>query len=327
MKIYIHYDITNKPWGGGNSFLKAFRHYCIKNNIELAKNINDDYDILFFNAASKSKRKAISIDELIKIKTIGVNNKIINKIFPKKKKLLVYRSDGFRDEYADIDDNSGDLIQLLSLQIANHVIFQNKSSLKTASRNRIGYCKNNYDIVYNGVNQELFTLKQSFWDGKSNVKVFSANWSNNKNKGYEAIAMFSELKGVDSFFCGNWPSDIDKKNVNVFPPLSQEELSKEYKKYDIFLHPSKYDQSPNVCLEAISCGLPIIYHETSGIKEVAGVCGIEIDELDLENTLESIKKEYKDLILIIKNKRKYYSIERSASEYINIFKNLINKPR
>lgn len=325
MKIYIHYDITDKPWGGGNSFLKAFRHYCKKNNIKLAKNINDDYDILFFNAASKSKNKSLSIDELILMKTIGLNNRIYNKFIKRKPKMLIYRSDGFRDEYANLVNNKGDLIQRLSLQLADHIIFQNKTSYNVAKREHIGYCKNNFTIIHNGINQELFTMKKTFWNGTDMLKVFSANWSSNLNKGYETIARFSELDGVESTFCGNWPASVDRKNVNIMSPKPQKELAEEYKKYDIFLHPAKYDPSPNVCLEAISCGLPIIYHETSGIKEVAGDCGIVVDELNLNSTLKMIIKEYSSLISIIKNKREHYSMDRSAKEYIEVFGKVLSE--
>jgi glycosyltransferase involved in cell wall biosynthesis len=325
MKLYIHYDITKKPWGGGNSFLKAFKKYCEESDIQLSKKINDNYDILFFNAASKSQTKEISIDELVKLKTLGVNNRFSNAFFPRKPKILVYRSDGFRHEYANMSNNSGDLIQQLSLSIADHVIFQNKSSLVTASRGNVGYCKNNYDIVYNGVDQELFKLKENFWNKKGVLKVFSANWSNNLNKGYETIARFSNLEGVELTFCGNWPTSVNKEKVKVTPALPQEELSKEYLKHDVFLHPSKYDQSPNVCLEAISCGLPIIFHNTSGIKEVAGECGIEVNEKNLNETYQNIINQYDSLVKIIVKNREYYSISRAAEEYINIFKKILDR--
>lgn len=327
MKIYIHYNITDKPWGGGNSFLKAFRYYCIKNNIELAKSINDDYDILFFNAAHKSQGKFISIDELLNIKQYGATNKIVKKFKNTKKKLLLYRSDGFRDEYTSLANDRTDEIQKLSLQLSSHIIFQNNSSLTTASRNHIGYCKKNYSIIYNGVNQELFKLKDTFWNKKDKLKIFSANWSSNHNKGYKIIAEFSELENIELTFCGNWPNSIDKRNVKIIPAISQNKLAEEYCKHDIFLHPSKHDQSPNVCLEAISCGLPIIYHETSGIKEVAGDCGIVVDESDLNNTLKIIIKEYDNLITILKNKRDYYSINRTAKEYIDIFRKVLNESK
>ena len=31
IKVYIYYNITEKPWGGGNSFLKSFKKYIIAN--------------------------------------------------------------------------------------------------------------------------------------------------------------------------------------------------------------------------------------------------------------------------------------------------------
>lgn len=325
MRIYIHYDITDKPWGGGNSFLKAFKYFCINNNIELAKSINDEYDILFCNAASKSVKKAISIDELINIKYYGYTNKYIAKLKRKKTdKLIVYRSDGFRDNYASISNNIGDMIQKQMLHLADYVIFQNHFCLNTSQREHIGYKNSNYSIIFNGINQDMFQAKKIFWDKKKRLKIFSASWSNNINKGHKIIAKVSEDKSIDVTFCGRWPESIDKKNVNILEPKKQSELALEYVKHDVFLHPAKYDPSPNVCLEAISSGLPIIYHETSGIKEIASECGISVNEENPQETIELMKNKYVELINNIKDKYDFYSINRCALEYINLFNKLID---
>lgn len=321
MKIYIHYKTTEKPWGGGNTFLRAFKKYCLQNGVEIAKSINEDYDILFFSGFTKAPGKYFSINELINIKRFGYTNKLYKRFFNVKKKLLIFRADGFRDEYANFNDNIGDLIQKLSLHIADHVIFQNKKCLETANRNHIGYFKNNYSIIHNGTDQEIFYLKkENFWESKQPLKIFSANWSSNLNKGYKIIADFSELDGVESYFCGNWPKEVNKKKVMIKPAMKQNELADEYRKYDVFLHPSVKDMSPNVCLEAISCGLPVIYNSTSGIGEIIKSCGIEINDNDLEKTLKLIKTKYFELLQNIKKEYAYFSMERCAKEYIQVFK-------
>lgn len=326
MKLYIHFKITESPWGGGNSFLKAFRNYCLENNIQLAKSLNEDYDILFFNAASKAPGVLINTDELIYLKHYGISNKWRLKIYgPKKKKILVYRSDGFRDEYTDSKDNIGDTIQRMSLQIADHVVFQNNSCLKSAKREHIGYVKKNYSIIYNGVNQNIFRMRKAFWDGRSPLKVISANWSKNLNKGYKLIAAFSKLPGVSVTFCGNWPSLINPCRVSVLPAVRQEKLAEIYREHDVLLHPSYYDQSPNVCIEAISCGLPIIYHATSGIREIAGEFGMPLDEDNLLKTAEQIKNQYQEVIDKITVNRSFFSMERCALQYIELFNNILSK--
>lgn len=328
MRIYIHNKIIQKPWGGGNSFLKAFKEYCIKKNITIAKNINSEYDILLFNAASKAPGIDLSIDELINLRTFGIKSWLLRRsIGKRRRKILVYRSDGFRDEYAGTVNNRGDLIQTLSLQLADHVIFQNALCLKSARRPIISYNKDNYSIIHNGVNQEVFTLKETFWDGHAPLKIFACSWSKNVRKGHSVISEFSKMNGVEVTFRGNWPKEVPCGKVHVLPPLPQYELAIEYKKHDVFLHPSQFDQSPNVCLEAISSGLPVIYHHTSGICELIQGLGMPVNEANLPETLMEVKKSYSKWIAEIHKRRDYFSMVRCVDQYIEVFNRVIEQAR
>jgi len=322
MQIFIHYRITNRPWGGGNSFLKGFEAYCLKNGIKLARSINSNYDVLFFNAAHAAPGRLLDLSALLDQKFCGRSGGLKKFYRRRQPKRLVYRADGFRVLYANMGRNKSDCVQAGCLQIADHVIFQNEFTLRIARSRDVGFLKNNYSIIHNGVNQQLFRFKQSgFWDGKRKLRVFCCNWSKNLNKGYRELAQFSQLPGVEVYFCGNWPThQIDAQNVTLIPPKPQKELALEYPKYDVFLHVSKYDSCPNVCLEALSCGLPIIYHATSGIEEVAGDCGIKYSDHNPEETLEKIRCKYDRLIENIFTRRSYFSMERCGREYLDVFK-------
>lgn len=322
MKIYIHYRDTDRPWGGVNSFVKAFKLFCKNKDIKLACSINEDYEIALITGPYKNREDLVDLKELINLKNFGATSRLMRFFLKRKPKVVIYRCDGFRDEYAGLMNNEGDVAQRELLDAASHIIFQNEFCLRSAQRAHIGYRKDNFSIIYNGVNQDIFALKKGCWDGFLPLKVISASWSKNPNKGFALIAGFSELPGVKVTFCGRWPYNIDYKKAAILAPKSQSELAREFTRHDVFLHPAKYDPSPNVCLEAISCGLPIIYHPTSGIKEVAGDCGIEINENDLQKTLYEIKDKYFALIERVRTKRDFYSIERCGNEYMTVFEKL-----
>lgn len=325
MKVFIYYQATHKPYGGGNSFMKAFRKACEKKNVALASSINDDYDIIFFNACMFSEKRPISIDTLLEQKYLGRSGTLKRFIRPKKR-LLVYRADGFRCFYAGILNDQGDAVQRMALQIADHVILQNKFGLDVVRSPLVGFRGDNHTIIYNGVDQDIFRMKaEDPWDGRRPLRIFSANWSSNLNKGCELTADLSELPGVECSFCGHWPKGVDPKRVRLMLPKVQDELANEYRRYDVFFHPSKFDMSPNVCLEAISSGLPIIYHPTSGIKEVAGDCGVELNESNLPGTIERARSSYARLLMRIRERREHFSIERCAGEYIALFERLIRE--
>lgn len=324
MKIYVYYEETDKPWGGSNSFMKAFKSYLKEKKseeIEIVTDIDGDYDLFFMNTGLKAPGVQIEIDKIRKIKKYGYV-KLTKRLFRKNpEKKIIHRLDGLRAIYINQWDKMDEL-QLQASRLADYLIFQSKDCLE--SFKRFGYDGDNYSIVYNGVDQRIFNPHgKKFWDGSGNLKVFSCNWSGNPRKGYFVIALFSEIKGVESYFVGNWPEEIDKKQVICSPPMKQEELAAYYKKCDVFLHAAMDDPCPNVVLEALCCGLPIIYHDSGGTLEIAGNYGIPLPENitteTISNLVGTMKKKYPRFVGNIKKDMKMFSIERAAREYVSIF--------
>ena len=326
LKLYIHYRTTNRPWGGVNSFMKAFARYCALTGIQLAGSVYEDFDILFFSGPYKDKKHLVRIRELEALKKWGVSWKWMKYLKKTEPKLMVYRCDGFRDEYAELTDDPWDMRQKECLRIADMIVFQSEFCLRSAQRPHIGYCRDNYTIIHNGVNQELFRYRKGSWDGKRRLRFFSAIWSSNLNKGYSVIAAFSRLDEVEVTFCGQWPETIAAENVRLLPPRPQSELAREFVEHDVFLHPSYPDASPNVCLEAVSCGLPILFHPQSGIQEIAGDCGIPLEGNPAE-TVARVKKDYRRLIEKVRERKGYFSMERCGEEYIMVFERLLEVHR
>jgi len=65
-----------------------------------------------------------------------------------------------------------------------------------------------------------------------------------------------------------------------------------YQAADALLLPTLYDPFPNVILEAMSCGLPVITSQTCGGAEFIqqGVNGFVFDALDVKSLAESIQE-------------------------------------
>lgn len=138
------------------------------------------------------------------------------------------------------------------------------------------------------------------WDRGVDSKIFSPSWrdesfrekylNGNGNSGSKIILyvgrlykeknlrkIITEIKNTDNaifMFAGDGPereflSKTLPENKTVFlGRLEKEELSRAYASADIFLFPSKTEGCPNVVMEAVSSGLPVIAIDAYGVKDI-----------------------------------------------------------
>jgi glycosyltransferase involved in cell wall biosynthesis len=66
-------------------------------------------------------------------------------------------------------------------------------------------------------------------------------------------------------------TDLDLKNhVRFVPPFTQNEAIEIFRQSDILLHTKIQDVCPGVVIEAMSCGLPVVYSLSGGVPELVG---------------------------------------------------------
>lgn len=320
MKIYIHYNITNNPYGGANSFFKALISEISRYpEVRILNKFKEKPDIFLYNSFSTGSGR-VKIGTIKNVFRFGYPDilQFLVEGFKKRKVFLIHRVDGIAQLYGRMNKEE-DNLQLLLNRYADHTIFQSRFCLENFKA--YGYSSEKHSVIYNGVNQKLFNLNgKVYWDGKSKLKVFSSSWSKNPIKGHEMIARFSEFDFVETYFVGNWPEGVDMKRVRVFKPIYQEELANEYKKYDVFLHPSENDACPNSVIEALSSGLPVLYANSGGTPEIVGEkYGASIDDKDFKSVFDLVTKKYNYWVDNINKDYSNYSIKQAAEKYIKAF--------
>jgi UDP-glucose:(heptosyl)LPS alpha-1,3-glucosyltransferase len=113
----------------------------------------------------------------------------------------------------------------------------------------------------------------------------------------------------------------------VFTGIAKD-INEYYKAGDIFIYPTFYDPFANTCLEAMSCGLPVITSRINGVAEILsdGESGLLIkDPSDSREIADKIKLLLDDDALrqnIIKNGLELvqkYTIENNTKRIIEIY--------
>ena len=112
--------------------------------------------------------------------------------------------------------------------------------------------------------------------------LFGADNINSPYKGWDYLrdALQSPIKGVECVVYGNADVDVQSqlalKTHSLGRINNEENLIDLYNACDVFVSPSLADNYPNVLVEAMACGLPVVAFPTGGIVEIVnpGVNGI-----------------------------------------------------
>lgn len=167
--------------------------------------------------------------------------------------------------------------------------------------------KKQIKVIHNGIDvntvfyprkkKEIDKIKSGYSLGDRKIVLAVApNIMEERKGGKVVLNIAEELKNLQFVLVG---ADEDKKysdNVLLIKRTkNQDELAMWYSLADLFLICSNKENFPTTCLEALSCGTPIVGIDAGGTKETApkpyGVF-VENRELLNEKISEQISKEY-----------------------------------
>lgn len=121
---------------------------------------------------------------------------------------------------------------------------------------------------------------------------------------------------------------LDKNNSVVFLG-KKENVWEYYKCADIFVFPSRREGSPNVVIEAMATGLPVVTTKLPGTKDIIkdkenGIL-IDIDDKDrLENEIYELISDKKNRMQLGKAARRFVETELSLSKAIDVYMEILN---
>jgi len=332
-KVFFVYEPTTDPYGGVNSFNRALRKAMRRMpelGFEPAQAISQA-NLVFLSAASRGpgysgRDRHIASWQLRNL----VNGRFLfdprgafshsgTNTLP-----LVHRLDGLTARYGRPEGETYDDLQKELNRLAARTVFQSQFCLDSF---RNGAAGPQDTIILNGVDGDLFPTRPRH-SSSSVLKLISASWSDNPAKGHNASALLSELPGVHMTFMGRWPETLDKKNVHIIPPQRQEVMSSYYHQADGFVHMASNDPSPNVVTEALATGLPVLYLDSGGTREIirGTQFGVPIQKIalsDLQAGVNILTSRLNDLQEVVMAHRQNFLIEHSYHQYAAAFRSLV----
>lgn len=316
--LFINFNPDNtKAYGGGNIttyYIEKFfqnKYHNFKITYELHNSINL---YLIIDPFKDNKFKKYSLEEIVNHRnTYNKHGKIIIRVNDcdiTRTNIPLERS---REKAIIKNNHEIDFYIFNSNFIRNHY---NK---------QIKYIKNSV-VIYNGCDTTIFYpepfIKPNKW------RIVTHHWSNNMNKGYQIYYdLWKYLKRTENYefvFIGKNVPEMFQE-VPITGPYVGLELSNAIRDCQIYITDSIYDSCPNHVIEAISCGLPILYrkHE-GGARELCELFSKKIGESysSLEELVEKIvkiRKNYEEYKSNVNEYSKYFELGKQISKYDRVF--------
>ena len=161
------------------------------------------------------------------------------------------------------------------------------------------------------------------------ILLFVCEHVENKRKRFDRILNLVEKLSNDKIIfiaVGNKSNVYLNNRIHFTGKItSLEKLNLYYASADYFLMPSQEDNFPNVVLESLFCGTPVISNNVGGMKDIINSTnGFLIDDFDVETIAQLINNRLcsadffnrQEISTLIKEK---YDIKQMVNEYIKIY--------
>ncbi|MGF1504666.1 MAG: glycosyltransferase family 4 protein [Anaerolineae bacterium] len=257
------------------TFLRYWRSWLVEHGHQITDAMGDDYDLLFVNSFM------VSPSDIRQVRRERPDVPIIQRV------------DGSAWDYGRFDN--ADELQARANLYADMTIFQSEySRYSTMEKYRV--ISQNGPVIYNPVDPDIFTPHGNTVDLPGTIRVCNVSWSTNRRKGTWQIGMLAEARpDVDFILCGNYPELPDLANIHQLVHLEHDDLAAVLRSCHIYTHLAQNDPCPNVILEGLASGLPVLYIDSGGSPELVGSCGSPCTVETFSDALDAVMGRHAEL--------------------------------
>jgi glycosyltransferase involved in cell wall biosynthesis len=211
------------------------------------------------------------------------------KLVKKKKIPIVLNQNGvFYEAWYQGDWQHENTRMSVPYHLADYVFYQSKFCEEAANK-YLGKRKGDSEILYNAVNTALFKPNKELFYQKDTPFIFLLTGRINKHLYYRVESTIKALAAVIKeglnaklIISGGLDYDVTKSSkelinelkinnsVKFTGPYKQEDAPSIYNYANAYIMTKHNDPCPNTVIEALSCGLPVLYSHSGGVPELVG---------------------------------------------------------
>lgn len=322
MKICIWFEVTNQPWGGGNQFLRALAAVLDEMGHEVS-HVPGNADVILINSHNAGPNQLLYPGTVAQVLQSGRAatkwSRFISadlwRLLPRRGPAIVHRLDGVAELIRGRKTIADKLVPALN-RLTDFTIFQSRYSCESFFSH--GVQPKNSNIILNGVDGRIFYPPSQKQQPNKTLRLIATSWSPNPRKGFAILAKISQVSGVEVQFVGRWSKLIDPLNVKLLGEKTSSELADYLRDSDAMIHAAENEPCSNAILEALACGLPVLYLDSGGNRELAGEFGITISD-NLQEDVDRLRADLWVLRDKVLASRSDFLIGPVAERYVQAF--------
>lgn len=256
--------------GGGFRFLSNLEAYLDRKRIRWTRRARDGSDVLFTNAWHVPVRTVLI--------AAAANPRVT----------VVHRVDGAAADYGR--NPAADRAQSRVDRLADLTIFQSEYC-RYSTRQKYPVISHDGPIIHNPVDLSAFDPEgeREALPSSRGPRVCAVTWSTNPRKGAASIYRLARsLPDVQFVLCGRYEDAPALPNVVRTGVLTTPALARVLRACDAFVTFAENEACPNVVLEAMASGLPVLYKDSGAARELVGDCGEAVDVTSFEASLAHV---------------------------------------
>ena len=330
LNICVLFDTVDGPAGGGNQFLKALIAELGRLGHEVTVRPTRDTDVVLVNGFNYGPGRHLNVQEMARLRQtgrMGLTGRLVQlRDYRAKRRrgpVLVHRVDGVPQLTRGVVTRA-DLVQPAVNALADHTVFQT-DFCRTSFARHSGRQPASWRVINNAVDPGIFYPRsdQHLRSDKT-LRLVATSWSPSPSKGFAALASLSQLDGVELTFAGNWCRDVGPADTTIVGVLRSEQLAELLRASDAMVHAAVNEPCSNSIVEALACGLPVLYRDSGGNRELAGDYGIPLTD-DYRAAVSDLARQWDALREKILDHRQRFLIGRAAAEYVATFRDVIGQ--
>jgi Glycosyltransferase len=271
------------PFGGGNQWLRQVSAYLGRCGYGIRHSLDASVDLVLGTHAGLSGPLSISYEDVLRAKERNPRLLCIQRINDNDARKGTREMDRFLAECN---------------RAADHTVFVSEW-LRDHHAERWFDKSRPHSVILNGADPAVFhPLGTTPWRPDRPLRIVTHHWSDNMGKGFDVYAEMDaliangKLRDVELWIVGRWPSQITWRAARTFKPCAGHALAAILRQAHVCVTASRFEPGAMHPVEALQCGLPLLYHpDTGGTVELGRKFGV-LMEGDLVAAVERMKGEY-----------------------------------